>query len=126
MTRKNETLYSSLKRIFHEPSRLAIVSALCKEQHGLTFNQLKKECKLTFGNLSSHLKTLQDAGVIHIEKYFVDNKPCTSVSLTDSGLEQFVKYLKALEEVLQKAAEAVAETDKDFTWPFLSIKAARA
>ena len=60
MSLKNHNIYTELKRIFHEPSRMAIISALCREET-LTFNQLKEECELTFGNLSSHLKILKDA-----------------------------------------------------------------
>jgi DNA-binding MarR family transcriptional regulator len=106
MSLKNHNIYTGLKRIFHEPSRMAIISALCREET-LTFNQLKEECELTFGNLSSHLKILKDAEIIKIHKEFVNNKPSTSVSITEAGKEQFLQYLKALEDVLKKAAEAV-------------------
>ncbi len=76
MSPKNENVYVALKRIFHEPSRLAIMSALCREVDGLTFNELKEECDLTFGNLSSHLKSLQDAKVIKVKKFFVGRCCC--------------------------------------------------
>ncbi|MFQ5753139.1 MAG: transcriptional regulator, partial [bacterium] len=78
MSRKNDNIYAGLKRTFHEPSRLAIISVLCREVDGITFNELKEECELTFGNLSSHLKTLQEAGIIAIKKFFVNKKPCTT------------------------------------------------
>ena len=110
MSDKNENLFAGLKRTFHEPNRLAIISALCKEAEGLTFNELKDQCDLTFGNLSSHLKTLQNSGVIQVDKFFLDNKPCTRVHLSDHGREQFVEYLQALEAVLKTAAEAVTST----------------
>ena len=124
MSHKNDNLYAGLKRIFHEPSRLAIISALCKERDGLTFNELKDECELTFGNLSSHLKTLQDAGVIEIKKFFVGNKPCTTISLTDKGRENFIDYLKALEEVLKMAAAAVSASEESGSEPLFSVKPA--
>ncbi len=126
MSLSQDNLYAGLKRTFHEPSRLAIVSALCKTGDGLTFNELKDECELTFGNLSSHLKTLQEAGVIHIQKSFVDNKPCTTISLTEPGREQFVDYLKALEGVLTRAAEAVSPAGKKGAAPFFSVRPAQA
>ncbi|MFQ5675341.1 MAG: transcriptional regulator [bacterium] len=110
MAAKKESLYAELKRVFHEPSRLAIMSALAGETDGLTFNELKDECGLTFGNLSSHLKTLQDAGVIAIRKFFVGNKPCTQVCLTEAGRQSFINYLQALEEVLKKAEDAVSKS----------------
>ena len=112
MPLKNENVYVGLKRIFHEPSRLAIMSALCREVDGLTFNELKEECELTFGNLSSHLKSLQDAKAIKVKKFFIGKKPCTRVSLTEKGRQSFIDYLVALEQVLKKAAQAVSTSSK--------------
>lgn len=119
MPHRNEFPFGGLNRLFHEPSRLAIISALCSEVNGLTFNQLKKECNLTDGNLSRHLKTLEEAGVIEIQKFFAGTRPQTRVVLTDSGREQFVDYLRALEEVLKTAAEALSSSKKgvlEFPW----------
>ena len=53
--------YNELTRVFHEPSRLAIMSALCAAASGLSFNELKAACDLTDGNQSRHLKTLGDS-----------------------------------------------------------------
>lgn len=121
MSLKNHNIYTGLKRIFHEPSRMALVSALCREET-LTFNQLKEECGLTFGNLSSHLKILKDAEIIIVQKEFVNNKPSTSVSITESGREQFLQYLKALEDVLKKAAEAITSEKVKSQDSLFSIK----
>jgi predicted ArsR family transcriptional regulator len=105
---KRDNPYAALDKIFHEPNRLAIVSALCNSDEGLTFHQLKQECELTDGNLSRHLQSLQNARVIRIKKTFAKNRPLTTIYLTDRGRTQFVQYLQALEEVLAKAAESVA------------------
>ena len=107
MKMKEDNPYAGLKRVFHEPSRLAIVSILCAAADGATFNDLKAECELTDGNLSRHLKTLEDAGMIRISKNFVGVKPQTTVYLSDNGRDGFLTYLQALETVLQKAASAV-------------------
>ena len=53
--------YEALERIFHEPSRLAIMSELCAVHQGLAFNELKERCGLTDGNLSRHLAALEKA-----------------------------------------------------------------
>jgi DNA-binding HxlR family transcriptional regulator len=121
----NENVYAGLKRIFHEPSRLAIMSALCSAVDGLTFNELKEECDLSFGNLSSHLKTLQDAGVIAIKKSFVKNKPRTTAFITDAGRESFIEYLKALEDALKKAAQAVSTDKASVPFPLPGLKPAQ-
>ena len=108
MATKHENPYAALKTLFHEPNRLAMMSALSQAIDGLTFNDLKRECGLTDGNLSRHLKTLEEAEAIRIEKTFVDAKPRTTVFLSDAGRKSFIEYLQALEEVLQKAARSVA------------------
>lgn len=99
--------YGSLERIFHEPKRLAILSALCAAPNGLSFKELKKEGDLTDGNLNRHLKTLEEAGIVDIRKRHVGVRPQTRVYLSDAGRERFIDYLEALERVLQRAAGAV-------------------
>jgi DNA-binding transcriptional ArsR family regulator len=106
--RKSENPFAELKNIFHEPNRLAIMAALCNSVDGLTFNQLKEECDLTDGNLSRHLNALSGVRAVRIRKSFVSGKPQTMVFLSDRGRESFIEYLKALEEVLKKAADSVA------------------
>ena len=104
--------YSALERLFHEPSRLAIMSSLGGAVDGPTFNQLKQQCELTDGNLSRHLKTLEEAGAIRTRKRFVGAKPQTKVYLTAAGRAGFLAYLKALEEVLRSAATAMGAEDR--------------
>jgi len=110
--------YEAIKTIFHEPSRLAIVSALCNAADGLSFNELKEECDLTDGNLSRHLKALEEQRAVRIKKTFVRSKPLTTVFLTDRGREHFLGYLQALEEVLKKAAESVTQEKAQAAIPF--------
>jgi DNA-binding MarR family transcriptional regulator len=85
------------------------MSALCNSEDGLTFNEIKEECGLTDGNLSRHLKTLEETRAVRIRKAFVNGKPQTTVHLTDRGRDAFIHYLQALEEVLKKAAESLAQ-----------------
>ena len=68
MSMKHSNPYSALKQIFHEPNRLAIMSALVNAPDGIAFNDLKEECNLTDGNLSRHLQMLGKARVIRIKK----------------------------------------------------------
>jgi DNA-binding transcriptional ArsR family regulator len=102
---------NTLERIFHEPNRMAILSALCAAGDPLSFTELKALSGLTDGNLSRHLKALEEANVIHISKTFVGVKPRTTVALTDKGLKRFDEYLSALSDVLKKARKAMA-TDR--------------
>jgi DNA-binding transcriptional ArsR family regulator len=107
MKETDDNLYEALERIFHEPNRLAIMSALCATRDGMTFNELREACRLTDGNLNRHLKVLEEAGAVRIEKAFVDAKPRTTIVLSAAGLKRFTEYLDALSEVLKKAKSAV-------------------
>ncbi len=107
MTSKHESPFLVLKGVFHEPNRLAILSELSAASNGMTFQELKDECRLTDGNLSRHLKALDDAKVVRIRKTFIKNRPQTTIFLTDRGRDRFMEYLQALEEVLARAAESV-------------------
>ena len=112
MTENKNNPYSALERLFHEPSRLAIMSSLGGGVDGLTFNELKQQCTLTDGNLSRHLKTLEDAGAIRMCKKFVGSRPQTRVFLTPAGRAGFMAYLEALEEVLRNAASAMGADER--------------
>jgi DNA-binding HxlR family transcriptional regulator len=102
--------YAALKCVFHEPNRLAILSELCTAVDGLSFSALKAACDLTDGNLSRHLRMLEEASIVAIKKEFVGAKPRTTVYLTQRGREDFISYLMALEEVLKLAGNALEET----------------
>jgi DNA-binding transcriptional ArsR family regulator len=108
----DENLYDALGKIFHEPNRLSIMSAVCAADHGLSFGELKEQCDLTDGNLNRHLKVLEEAGAVRIKKEFVDNKPRTTVQMSKKGLDRFNEYLMALNEVLKKAKKALPEESK--------------
>jgi DNA-binding MarR family transcriptional regulator len=110
---KNKKPYDNLKKIFHEPKRMAIMSALCAAGKGLTFTELKSECDLTDGNLNRHLKALSDADAVKIKKRFVGLKPQTTILLTDKGLEHFSEYLNALQEVLNQALQSVPDKKEE-------------
>lgn len=107
MSTTNDNPLAGLERLFHEPARLGLMSLLCAGPEGMSFNDLKQELHLTDGNLNRHLKTLEDAGAVRIEKTACGVKPRTLVHVTPAGREQFVVYLKNLEAVLQQAADAV-------------------
>ena len=71
MTDSIDNPYPRLERIFHEPGRLTIMSNLLGAPDGMTFTELKKACGLTDGNLSRHLKVLENAKAVTIKKRFV-------------------------------------------------------
>lgn len=106
MTEHAHDAGGELERLFHEPNRLAILSALCAARDGLAFTELRDTCRLTDGNLNRHLKTLEEEGVVRIHKAFVDDKPRTTIAMTRAGLARFSLYLENLAVVLQDARRA--------------------
>lgn len=114
-------IYDELKKIFHEPKRMAIMSALCASENGLTFTDLKKECELTDGNLSRHLKVLSETGAVKIQKEFVGVKPRTTVFLTEEGVNHFTEYLSALQEVLQQTLQKMPQKAKENAESFANL-----
>jgi DNA-binding transcriptional ArsR family regulator len=118
MTRRVESPFDALEKVFHEPNRLAIMSALCAADDELSFSDLKTACKLTDGNLNRHLKVLEEAGVVKVRKAFVRGKPRTTLSLSRKGLTRFTEYLGALGHVLEQAQRAVTAESRAVDVPF--------
>lgn len=97
--------YSGLERLLHEPSRLGILSSLAAHPDGLLFGDLKVLVQLTDGNLSRQIQTLQEEGLIGVEKSFVKNRPQTRCRMTPDGRQRFLDYIGELERVVQDAAK---------------------
>jgi DNA-binding transcriptional ArsR family regulator len=99
---------TNLEKLFHEPNRLAILSALANaDEEGLSFGELRVLCRLTDGNLNRHLAALEEEGIVRVKKAFVDRKPRTTILPTTKGLDRFAAYLAALECVLKEARDAL-------------------
>jgi len=64
------------------------------------FQTLKQHLQTTDGNLSVHLRKLEEAGYVAVDKTFHDRKPRTEVRLTDAGRAAFVRYLDSLSGLL--------------------------
>ncbi len=88
------------------------MTSLLGSPDGLSFNQLRDFCQTTDGNLSRHLKALEDAGAVHLRKTFVGNRPRTTIFMSRHGRERFMEYLEALEAVLKQAAEHIEALEK--------------
>lgn len=60
------------------------------------FNELKDRLQATDGNLSVHLRKLEEAGFVEISKSFQGRKPLTRASMTNAGRDAFIHYLDAM------------------------------
>ncbi|MCB1513483.1 MAG: transcriptional regulator [Hyphomicrobiaceae bacterium] len=101
--------YDGLDRVLHEKARLGIMTSLMSHPKGLAFGDLKQLCGLTDGNLSRHLQTLEEAGVVELMKTFEKKRPLTTCRLTPAGRRRFLTYIEVLEQVVRDAAEASSE-----------------
>ena len=100
MSKSNDSGPSSdIDKVIHEPSRLKIVAQLYVIESA-DYQFLMKQLGFTWGNLSSHLSKLEEAGYVNIEKEFVDKKPRTTVSLTPAGRIAFREYRKTIRTVI--------------------------
>jgi DNA-binding MarR family transcriptional regulator len=98
----NPEPFLQLDRVIHEKGRLAIMSALAASPE-LSFTELRDLLNMTDGNLTSHMRTLQENGYVSVSKSFQDNRPLTTCSLTAAGKKAFANYIDLLEQVLQQA-----------------------
>ena len=102
--------YDGLDRVIHEKARLSVMTSLISHPEGLAFNELKKLCGLTDGNLSRHVQVLSEAGLVSVHKGYEGNRPHTSCALTPAGRERFLDYLNVLEQVVRNANSAAENT----------------
>ncbi|MFX1571799.1 MAG: winged helix-turn-helix domain-containing protein [Promethearchaeota archaeon] len=91
---------TEIDKIIHEPARLMIMSYLYVVE-GADFIFLKNQTGLTWGNLSSHITKLEDAGYVNVKKEFVGKKTRTLLSLTDVGRDAFRDYRQKMDDFLK-------------------------
>ena len=90
-----------LDDVIHGRMRLGIMAYLASAEVA-DFNELKAALEATQGNLSIHLRKLEEAGYITIEKSFLGRKPLTRARLTDAGRAAFSTYLDAISRLLDE------------------------
>ena len=98
----NPEPFLQLDRVIHEKGRLAIMSMLAATPE-LSFTELRDALGMTDGNLTTHLRTLQEEGYLAVAKSYQNNRPLTTCSLTAAGRKAFKEYVDLLEQVLQQA-----------------------
>ena len=91
-----------IDRVIHERGRLAIMSMLAASPD-LSFIELRETLQMTDGNLTTHIRTLQEAGYVSVAKSYRKNRRLTTVSMTPAGRTAFTGYLALLEQIVQGA-----------------------
>lgn len=97
----NPEPFLQLDRVIHEKGRLAIMSMLAATPE-LSFTELRDTLGMTDGNITTHIRTLQEAGYIAVSKSYEKNRPLTTCSLTAAGRKAFAGYIDLLEQILQQ------------------------
>lgn len=98
----NPEPFLQLDRVIHEKGRLPIVSMLAATPE-LSFTEIRDALKMTDGNLSVHLRTLQEAGYVAVTKSYQNRRPLTTCALTAAGREAFRHYVDLLEAIVAQA-----------------------
>jgi DNA-binding MarR family transcriptional regulator len=95
---------AELNETIHQPVRLRVMAALVTLDAGneVDFTYLRNLLEVTDGNLGAHLRKLEEAGYIVVNKTFVGRKPRTYISATDTGRKVFQEHVAALESILKK------------------------
>lgn len=75
-------------------------------RESITFTELKKMLDASDGNLSVHLRKLEDMNFVTVEKRFEGRKPQTTYRLTGAGRKEFIAHLNKMEEILKHLKEA--------------------
>lgn len=91
---------AQINDVVHERMRLGILAFLA-DAGVASFSELKARLNTTQGNLSVHLRKLEDAGYVAIQKSFVGRKPRTRIRLTAAGRKAFVVYLDSIAKLIE-------------------------
>ena len=97
----NPEPFLNLDRVIHEKGRLAIMSMLAASPE-LSFTELREALGMTDGNLTTHIRTLQEAGYISVSKSYQNRRPLTTCSLTPPGRKAFRAYVNLLEQIVRQ------------------------
>ena len=91
MTAQVPNPLDEVDRLIHEPARLKLI-ALLYMLESADFTFLMGQTGMTWGNLSSHMTKLEEAGYLEVEKTFKGKRPNTMLKLTEKGRQAFRDY----------------------------------
>lgn len=90
---------NALDDVIHGKLRLGLMAYLSSVDHA-SFAELKTQTGSSDGNLSVHLRKLEEAGYVAVEKSFIGRKPHTSAKLTEDGRKAWIAYLDQLKRLM--------------------------
>jgi DNA-binding MarR family transcriptional regulator len=96
--------HNRLDDLIHSRIRLAVMAVLAGVARA-EFTFIRDRVNTSDGNLSTHLRKLEDSGYVRIRKRFQGRKPVTDVAMTAKGREAFAAYIAHLERLLRPAED---------------------
>jgi DNA-binding MarR family transcriptional regulator len=97
----NPDPFPNLDRTIHEQGRLGLMSLLAAAPE-LSFTELRDHLGMTDGNVTTHIRTLQEAGYVSVTKSYEHKRPLTTCALTAKGRAAFTTYINSLEKIVQQ------------------------
>lgn len=92
--------YQQIDDVIHSRIRTSIMAVLVSVEEA-EFNYLKEKVNATDGNLSAHIKKLEEAGYVSVKKIFIERKPVSKYKITNKGYKAFENYIKNLENIVK-------------------------
>lgn len=90
----------TLNEVIHGRLRLGVMAYLASAGSA-SFGDLKAQTGASDGNLSVHLRKLEEAGYLTIDKAFKDRRPLTTATLTAEGRKAWLAYLEQMRAILE-------------------------
>ncbi|MAC69498.1 MAG: transcriptional regulator [Gammaproteobacteria bacterium] len=103
MEMDNPFNHTDIDDVIHGRLRLGIMAYLSSVSPAI-FGELRDKVQATDGNLSTHLRKLEDAGYVRQEKSFVGKRPQTRIFLTDQGREAWLAWIQRMQGLINAAA----------------------
>ncbi|WDI32515.1 transcriptional regulator [Hyphococcus flavus] len=103
MSAESEFDYREIDDVIHGRVRLSVMAYLSGADIA-DFNELKAKVGGTDGNLSVHLRKLEDAGYVSVKKQFRGRRPQTTCQLTKKGRNAWIAYIRRMEDFLKPNA----------------------
>ena len=98
------------------PGRLRILTALASDERRQPFVEVRRRTGLTDGNLATHARRLQSAGLVNIEKTIAAGKPLTTLHLTREGRAALASHVAALQSALTPTSAPVSIEPAEDDW----------
>lgn len=102
MSDENPFDHSQIDDVIHGRLRLGVMAYLTSVSPAI-FGELRDKVGATDGNLSTHLKKLEEAGYVRQEKRFVGKKPQTRIFLTEEGRKAWVDWIDRMRGLMDAA-----------------------